>query len=166
MDAARPNHFEIWKTQNSIVAPNGQNAFRFAWYWSVSNPARYFDPRQPGGLARTLDNCWASAKGGFLVISNPCVNIRKSFGAGNLTWDDPRSPFTGAQRGIRLDSFTLKYPVGPTVWYTDALGMNPSLTPFPGSVQQEVSNINHTPNQYVGGSVGRDFGVPGVHAPN
>jgi hypothetical protein len=165
VEGSRPNTFEIWKTQNVITAPGGAMAARFAWYWSVSNPSRYW---ALDGLRRTVDQCYRVVAGAFQVISNPCLTLRARYGTATpIAWDSEHSPFKGTQRGVRLNDFQLYHASGPEVFYTDVLGQNASVTPFPGSVRQYVRNGSY-PYPLGGGQnkVGGDFNAPGVHAPN
>lgn len=158
----RPKYFEIWKTQNVITGVDGKQAARFAWYWSVSDPSRYFDGAT---LGRTIASCYTQDGGSFFTISNPCVGLRKS-SAEEIAWNDPRSPFKGTERGLRLNDFAVTYPEGPEVFYTDVLGMNASPTPFAGSIRQHVVHGTHLPYAFTGPTVGGDHNAPGVHAPN
>jgi hypothetical protein len=162
---SRPNVAENWKSQNSIKAPDGSAALQYAWYWFVSDPSRFWTAN---GLIRTIDLCYMTSGTGWLVISNPCVNLRK-FGDGvPVKWDDDASAFKGVQRGIRFDAFTLRRSSGPRVFYTDPTGaMESSLTPFPGSIRQEVSITMHNSRAMIGlGGPGHNFNAPGVRAPN
>jgi hypothetical protein len=167
---ARPNFFEQWRTQNTIDGPDG-NRFRFAFYWNVSLPSRYYDPEQPNRMGRSIDACWLTnpLTNDYLVISNPCASVRNS--EEPINWDDPASPFNGTKRGLRPDSFTWRNANGVTFWYTDALGMNPQRKPCAGCVLQEVSIGTHYPlGQYsfrgAGGGIDGTATHPSVHAPN
>jgi len=57
---------------------------------------------------------------------------------------------------------------GPEFWYTDAYGRNGQPQPFPGSVRQRVSRNNSDLGGFGGPVIGntRDYGGPGVRAPN
>lgn len=182
MNKTRPSYFEIWKTQNGVARLDGNLAFGFAWYWAVSNPSRYYDPTKPNKMGRTIDTCWLKdpVLDQYLVISNPCVNLRKeamkiASSTPGLTpqlaipWDSKLSPFNGTQRSLRVDSFTLRNSAavgGVETWYTDAFGLRPSKTPFPGSLKQTVSVKSHTPNQYAGRNLPASALNTSVHAPN
>ncbi len=162
VDAPRPKYSEVWKTQNVITGVDGSQAARFAWYWSVSDPSRYF---AAGAAVRTINSCYTLTGSEFLTISNPCVGLRAE-SAEAVTWDDPRSPFKGTHRGIKLNDFSVTNPNGPEIFFTDVLGMNGSTTPFPGSVQQHVRQGSHAPYAFGGPSIGSNHDAPGVHAPN
>jgi hypothetical protein len=161
IETARPNYQESWQTQNVITRPDGKQGARFAWYWNVSDPSRYWN----GKLARTVDQCFRVIGVAFQTISNPCVNLRKLAAGDPIQWDDERSPFKGVQRSVRFNDFTLSN-TGPEVWYTDVLGMNPSLTPFPGSVRQMVRGSHPGVYAFTGPNVGGNYNAPGVRAPN
>lgn len=165
VEVARPNVFENWKTQNSIAAVGGGAAFQFAWYWSVGDPPRYWSA---SGLKRTVDHCYSKTTvGAWVVVSNPCVTLRNQGTGVPVTWDDEASPFKGVQRGLRLDSFTLRYAAGPTEFWTDVIGQNPSLVPFPGAVRQVVSNTVHNARAMLGFNArNHNYNAPGVRAPN
>lgn len=164
VEVPRPSVFENWKTQNPIIGPDGRHAVRFAWYWSVSDPSRYWSP---DGMKRTLDQCFRQVDGEFQTINNPCLTLRRGWDGVPIPWDDERSIFKGANRGLRLNDFQMTNESGAEVFYTDVLGLSGSLTPFPGSVRQYVKN-GHYPYPLGGGgnSVSGDFNAPGVRAVN
>lgn len=162
IEVARPNYHEVWKTQNPIYGVDGRQAVRFAWYWNVSNPSRYYDD---GVLGRQIDQCWAVVNGAFRTISNPCVTVRKEAAGVPYGWDDPRSPFKGTDRSIRLNDFSVNVRDGQ-VWYTDVLGANPSLSPFPGSVRQFAIGSHPGVYAFTGLGAGTDNTDPRVRAPN
>ncbi|MEO8478720.1 MAG: hypothetical protein ABI542_03735 [Gemmatimonadota bacterium] len=128
----------------------------------MSDPSRYF---AAGAAVRTINSCYTLTGSEFLTISNPCVGLRAE-SAEAVTWDDPRSPFKGTHRGIKLNDFSVTNPNGPEIFFTDVLGMNGSTTPFPGSVQQRVRQGSHAPYAFGGPSIGSNHDAPGVHAPN
>jgi hypothetical protein len=58
---------------------------------------------------------------------------------------------------------------GAETWYTDPYGRGGRTEPFPGSVRQWISAKDNEIGVDVNGPVvggGRDYGGPGVHAPN
>jgi hypothetical protein len=133
-------------------------SFTLSPLFYVLNPSRYYDPSAPNKLARVVDLCATGIRGAY------CDQVRSYSSA--VTWDDPRSPFKGTLREFRPGSFAVRTS-GPTTVYTDALGANPSSTPFAGSIKQYFSGTS-TGTLSVRGAT-RDYGgsaSTGVHAPN
>lgn len=169
---------ETWQTINTISAPSvgtQRNFIRFSDYWNVSNPSRCYDPAAPGLLSRPNDLCWLPGETTpYLINKGLCVTARKK---PQVAWDSPDSLFNGSSRSMRADSWTLKLPAsldpdgdGLVVWYSDALGLNASLEPFPGSLKQVASAVYLPQVQYGlrdSDMLSRFEGDrTGVHAPN
>lgn len=163
-ERSRPDLFEVWKTQNLIRGPSGGIIVQWAFYYSVSDPSRYFSA---SGLRRSVDQCYRVVGGVFQTTSNPCLALRNNGTGVPVTWDSEESPFKGTQRGVRLTGFNTNNANGPVVFYTDVLGINTSLVPFPGSVRQHVLHGNYPyPLGGTTNSVGGNYNAPGVRAPN
>jgi hypothetical protein len=81
---------------------------------------------------------------------------------------DPRSPFNGVSRFVDINSNAVDNADGPEVWYTDPFGRHGRATPFLGSIRQRVSRTNNGGVGIHGPRLGegRNYGGPGVHAPN
>jgi hypothetical protein len=169
--------FELWRTANDVNGIGEIHAFGWSFYFGVTRPSRFFDIKT-NALARTIDTCWPKTElGTYLVVSNPCVDLRKlaQFDPAAIAWDDTRSPFKGDGHSVRMTGWIKRtLPANhPTVWYTNILGTKASATPFPGSVQQEMSGPPVP--EFVGGVhavTGINFAVdstashPTVRAPN
>jgi hypothetical protein len=169
--------FELWRTANDVDGLNGVAAFGWSFYFGASNPSRTLH-MPTKSLVRTIDHCWAKNLDGTYVITvgdsrdvSQCAIVRR----GNITrWDDVRSPFKGDNHSVRMTGWIKRVPQDhPTVWYTNIRGLNASLTPFPGSVRQEMSGPPVP--EFVGGVstvTGKNFAInstathPSVHAPN
>lgn len=163
VEALRPRFTEVWKTQNVIKGVDGKNAARFAWYWNVGDPSRYWSPE---GLKHTVDQCYRMVSGVYQTINDPCRRLRNDYPGEQVRWNDTRSPFKGVNRSVRLNDFQMYNANGPEVFYTDALGQISSLAPFPGSVRQYVRRGYYPYPLNGNDSPGGNFDAPGVHAPN
>jgi len=130
-------------------------SFNLSPLFYVLNPSRYYDPAASNRLSRSVDLCYNGIRGSY------CDQVRSQ--SGTVTWDDPRSPFKGTLREFRPGSFSLSTSGSGTV-YTDALGRNPSTTPFAGSVAQKFSGSTSS-TLFVRGAT-RDYATSTVHAPN
>jgi hypothetical protein len=86
-----------------------------------------------------------------------------------VTFHDPRSRFNGAAHFVDINANTISNSGGPEVWYTDAYGRGGRTDPFPGSVRQRISPVDHNIGVDVNGpTIGgdRNYGGAGVRAPN
>lgn len=155
---------ESWEVSDRIRTEDGATLLSFNPYFQVRNPARYYDPAAPASLARTVDVCFEQragerARGGYCGDSTVAA----------IPWDDPASPFDGAQRFVDVNSIRISNADGPEVWYTDVFGKNARPDPFPGAIRQFIARIdNIRATQPSGPAIGddRDYGNEGVHAPN
>lgn len=120
-------------------------------------PSRYYDPSKPNNLGRQVDLCKDPTIGG-----DPCDIVRRA--GGNVAWDDPKSPFNGALRDVRIGAVTQTAASGGVTVYTDAYGRNASTTPFAGSIKQYFSG-NSGSGIYLRAAL-KDWTATGVHAPN
>jgi hypothetical protein len=159
---------EVWKTQNLITTADNRLLFRFAVYFFVSDPSRFFDPGAPNNVGRAASECFATdAQGEYSISSTACRAARAFSGGSPAEWNSPDSYFTGTRRGTRFNDFFLTNPDTRTVWYTDPFGQNARGEPFPGSIEQRIASKVHTGTRFfTGPTVGGDFRAPGVHAPN
>jgi hypothetical protein len=158
---------EVWKTQNLVASADNKKLFQFSTYFFVTNPSRFLDLNQPSKVGRQIDACYEQIGGQFRFERGTCAGVRQALGSQMVDWNDPRSPFTGTKRGVRFNSLLVRNPGSVTTWYTDPFGLNASPTPFPGSVQQHISNVDHhMVRSFNGPVIGGDYAGHGVHAPN
>jgi hypothetical protein len=162
--------YEGWVSSNRLTTPSGRQLAHWDPAFAVFDPARYFDPSRPGGLARTLDLCWTRTPDGRRAAGSAC-DVATAYGARTTPppFDDPRSPFTGTHRETYLNQTTISNRNGPRRWYTDPYGRSASPKPFPGALCQLVSPTDNTArptleSQSFGSE--RPYSAPGVHAPN
>lgn len=162
--------YENWVSANRLTTPSGRQLAYWDPHFAVFDPARYFDPNRPTGLARTIDLCWERTATGDRATGSAC-DVATAYGARPvpLPFDDPRSPFTGTHRETYLNQTTISNPNGPRRWYTDPYGRSASRSPFPGALCQLVSPTDNThrptlESQAFGAE--RPYSAPGVHAPN
>ncbi len=163
--------YENWSSANYLRTADGREIAYFDPGFAVFNPARYHDPRVASRLSYTVDLCYERVGSGSRerrARGGEC-DWGTQGGALRLTWDDPRSPFTGDKREVYFNQTTIVNTGGPTVWYTDPFGGNASPTPFRGSIAQQVAAVDNRrayplESQAVGAN--RPYGGNGVHAPN
>jgi hypothetical protein len=119
---------------------------------------RFVKLDEPEHIMRTIDLC-------KLYPFEECKEVIAS----RLTWDDPRSPWTGEGRFVRpMWIFEFQNGSGQTAWFTDVFGGNVSDKPFPGALEQYFS-IAATPLDSVwSGPDVHTAATPtsGVHLPN
>lgn len=158
---------EVWKTQNVVTSADGRLLLRFANYFFVGNPSRFFDPNSPTLVGRPTDVCAArNLDGAWVSVTRSCNKMRAATDP-SVAWNDPSSPFTGSSRTVRFNDMVLTNPGQQTIWYTNPFGQEGRAEPFPGSVRQYLSNVNHsTARAYLGPAIGGDYHAAGVHAPN
>jgi hypothetical protein len=161
---------ETWTSANRLATPAGRRIASWNPAFAVLDPARYRDPTQPAGLARTIDICWAPSPPLSIVLRSACA-LATAHGTRStpLPFDDPRSPFTGTHRETYFNQTTITNRKGPRRWYTDPFGRSASPKPFPGALCQLVSPTNNThrptlQSQPFGAE--RPYSRPSVHAPN
>ncbi len=75
---------------------------------------------------------------------------------------------TACDRFVDINSNHINNDDGPQVWYTDPFGKHARTTPFIGSIKQIIAVIDNGGRVGGGPVLGRDrnYGGPGVHAPN
>lgn len=162
--------YESWVSSNRLTTRSGRQLAYWDPHFAVLDPARYFDPARPGGLARTIDLCWERTADGRRAAASAC-DVATAYGrrAAPLPFDDPRSPFAGARRETYLNQTTISNRGGPRRWYTDPYGRSASRRPFPGALCQLVSptdNTNRPTLESQSFGAERPYSAPGVHAPN
>jgi hypothetical protein len=156
------NMNEFWVT--GVFGRSAQlKTFQIFPVFFVLNPSRYFDPNSPNKIGRQLDLCYQGATG------FACDQVRRLNGGKPIAYDDPRSPFNGAQRDVSPGLFMVQND-GPTTLYTDVFGRRFSTTPFAGAIEQYIAGshagdrtqgtIRGTFNNYASNQ------ADGVHAPN
>ena len=108
--------------------------FFIQFYFFVDLPSRYWDGEK---LARTVDLCYQT---GARQVRNDehCEPMRKANPGRRVQWDEPASPFNGADRKVFMVDIRLDNNAGQTDWYTDIYGSNWSAEPFAGSIKQHV----------------------------
>jgi len=154
---------ESWQMSQSLRTQNGKRLASVGPYFNVFNPSRYHDPASPNLVGRPIDLCFEVTAAGERAQGGPCEGV-----VAGMSFDDPNSPFNGAQRDVDINSIHISNSDGPQVWYTDVYGKNASQEPFAGSIKQFISQINNEAVTPSGPGIGRrrDYGAAGVHAPN
>ncbi len=139
--------------------------FFIQFYFFVDLPSRYWDGTK---LARTVDLCYRT---GARQVRNDslCEPMRRANPGRRVQWDDPASPFNGADRSVFMVDIRLDNNAGQTDWYTDIHGSNWSATPFAGAIRQHVGTTpiraaaSYRPSPIRSIDFADDLGL---HAPN
>ena len=158
---------ESWETHNTIRREDGHTIASFDPYFQVPMPSRYYDPDAAALVGRPMNMCYATESNGDMARGGACATATGSGAIPGITWDDPRSPFNGVQRKVDINGNRISNGSGPAVWYTDPYGLHGRAESFPGSVRQVISVVNTALNPH-GPTIGqgRNYGAPGVRAPN
>lgn len=160
---------ESWQVSASLRSSSGRTLASIDPYYQVFYPSRFYDPTLPGLTGRTVDMCFATEANGDRAKGWLCDRATENGTLTSLAYDDPRSPFNGVRRQVDINGNRVQNAEGPTVWYTDPFGKNGRTSPFPGSIRQVVAKMDNSDGfSFRGPTIGgdRDYGGPGVHAPN
>jgi hypothetical protein len=158
---------ESWETHTQIKLPNGHTIASFDPYFQVFAPSRYFDAGQAGNVGRPIAACY-EVQNGERAQGGACEDGTHDGALTGLAFDDARSPFNGVHRQVDINGNRINNPNGPEVWYTDPFGRKASTEAFPGAIRQFIARVDNTGRVPRGPTIGRnrDYGGPGVHAPN
>ena len=165
-DASLWGMYELWKGENLITDKAGNVLAHFDPWFGVRNPSRYYDAANStetsNGISRPVDLAWgANAAKAF-----PWTTVKDAAG---LHWQDPASPFDGAQRDFYLNQNSVSAASTGTV-YTDPYGTNGQDSEFTGSIRQHLVPGTATSAATLSTQkfdTSADFGKNnGVHAPN
>ncbi|MCQ1954741.1 hypothetical protein [Arthrobacter sp. zg-Y238] len=159
--------YELWKGENKIMAADGQTELaHFDPWFGLRNPSRYYNPANStattNGISRPVDLAW----GDNAATTYPWNTVAASV---PLNWQDPASPFDGAQRDFYLTQNKVAAGTPATV-YTDPYGAGATETEFPGSIRQHLVSGSATTTANLSTQkfdTDADYGHNnGVHAPN
>ncbi len=155
---------ERWTVYQSIDS-EAFGRFFIQFFFFADVPSRYWDGEK---LARTVDLCYVT--GARQVRDDEfCEPMRKANPGERVRWDDPASPFNGADRQVFMADIRVDNLAQQTSWYTDIYGGVWSTEPFPGSIRQHVGTTplraaaSYEPSPIR--SITFDDDV-GLHAPN
>jgi hypothetical protein len=159
---------ESWQTHTTVRRAGGQHLASFDPYFQVFFPSRFYDPALPGVTGRPIEVCYEVTSTGRRARGGECEQSTANGAVAGLTFDDPRSRFNGVERVVDINGNRVTNSDGPEVWYTDPFGRNGRTEPFPGSIRQYISRVDNSGRVSHGPTLGRDrnYGGPGVHAPN
>ncbi|BAY36689.1 endo-1,4-beta-xylanase A [Nostoc sp. NIES-2111] len=142
-----------------------------SFYFTVTNPARFYDALSSTKIGRTVDACYNSAHP--LSKTLLCQEAVAASGS-KVLWDDPMSPFRGTIH-INTHFSGLVFVDSPSsVIYTDVYGKNPRTSPAPAegiTVKQIVPTkafsyrVDGNNSAFASGDYSA-FGTNGVRAPN
>jgi hypothetical protein len=160
---------ESWQISASLRTTSNRTLASIDPYYQVFYPSRFYDPALPGITGRTVDMCFVVEPNGDRARGWLCDQATANGTLTSLAYDDPRSPFNGVRRQVDINGNRLRNAEGPEVWYTDPFGKNGQTTPFPGSIRQVIAKMDNSDAfEFRGPTIGgnRNYGGPGVHAPN
>lgn len=165
---ARAALHESWQQSLTLRTDDGKTIAHMNPYFQAFAPSRFFDPAKADITGRPIEMCYTTEANGDAVHGGPCAAATQNGAVTGIQFDDPRSPFNGIRRVFDINSLDINNDAGPTVWYTDPFGGHAATSPFPGSIRQFVAKINNTGLDLSGPGIGsnRNYGGPGVHAPN
>ena len=124
---------ERWTLYHSVDSDDfGRFFIQFQVFADV--PARYWDGT---ALARTVDLCYLTGER-QVRDDDYCEPMRAANPGRRVPWNDPASPFNGADRTVFMGDIRLDNDAQQTDWYTDLNGGVWSTEPFPGSIRQYV----------------------------
>jgi hypothetical protein len=158
---------ESWEVNFGIRRADGRTVASADPYFQVMFPSRFFDATKPNAVGRPIEVCYErlgdrQARGGL------CAQSTSNGAIADLAYDDPRSLFNGVLRFVDINGNRVSNADGPEVLYTDPFGRNGRSEPFPGSIRQFVARVDNSGRVGHGPIIGknRDYGGPGVRAPN
>jgi hypothetical protein len=159
---------ESWQTSVGIRTAGGRGLAFINPYFQVRFPSRYYDPAIAPTVGRPVDLCYEVTPGGNRAQSGTCNTMTANGTITGITFDDPRSPFNGADRTMDVNENQVTNADGPKVWFTDPFGRNARVDSFPGAVRQWIARIDNTRGGLgtSGPSVRRNYGGASVHPPN
>ncbi len=158
---------ESWEVSQRIRTVDGKTLASINPYFQVMRPSRFYDADASGLVGRPIELCYGIDD----VLAARGEDCDESTGRGHfegVTYDDPRSHFDGVRRFVDINSNRIQNADGPDVWYTDPFGHNARTESFLGSIRQVIGKIDNSAYGGSGPVIGksRDYGGPGVHAPN
>lgn len=159
---------ESWEVSMSIRRADNRSIASAHPYFQVMHPSRFYDPTAPDGVGRPIDVCYETQPDGSAARDGLCSTSTANGVITGIAYNDPRSRFNGVRRFVDINDNRIANADGPEFWYTDPLGRNGRTEPFAGSIRQFIARVDNTARVSHGPVIGRDrdYGAPGVRAPN
>lgn len=162
---------ESWETSNSIRTPDGHRLAFFNPYFQVRLPSRFYDAAAPNLVGRPAAVCYErDSAGNRAARGGACDDLTAGGTIAGILFDDPRSPFSGADRFVDVNYNEVRNAGGPVIWFTDPFGGRAQPDSFPGAVRQVISSFDNTRGGLGNNAPtigrGRVYGTSHVHAPN
>ena len=159
---------ESWQTSVSIRTASGRGLAFINPYFQVRLPSRYYDPATAPAVGRPMDLCYEVTASGARAQGGTCSQATANGTITGITFDDPRSPFNGADRFMDVNANEVTNAAGPKVWFTDPFGLHARPDSFPGAVRQFLARIDNTRGGLGsnGPTLRRYYGGASVHPPN
>ena len=161
---------ESWETSIGIRTANGRGLAFINPYFQVRLPSRYYDPVIAPTVGRPMDLCYEVTPQGAAARGGSCAQATANGTIVGMTYDDPRSPFNGADRFVDVNENQITNAAGPKVWFTDPFGLRARPDSFPGSVRQYIARIDNSRGGLgtSGPTLHRNYGGSSVsvHPPN
>src|SRR5258708_37922099 len=92
-----------------------------------------------------MDLCYEVTASGARAQDGVCSQATANGTITGITFDDPRSPFNGADRFMDVNANEITNAAGPKGWFTDPFGLHARPDSFPGAVRQFLARIDNTP---------------------
>lgn len=159
---------ESWQTSTSIRTEDGRTVASFDPYFQVRMPSRFHDPALADITGRVINLCYEVEANGDRARSTTCNSATGNGSITDIVQVDPRSPFNGVARFVDINGNRVDNEDGSAVWFTDPFGKHGKTAAFAGSIRQVLSRTNNSAVPFHGPRIGdgRNYGGPGVHAPN
>jgi hypothetical protein len=155
-------------SSTSIRTEDGHTVASFDPYFQVRMPSRFHDPALADITGRVINVCYEVEANGDRARSTTCNTATANGSITDLVQVDPRSPFNGVARFVDINGNRVDNDNGSAVWFTDPFGKHAKASAFAGSIRQVISRTNNSAVPFHGPRIGdgRNYGGPGVHAPN
>jgi len=159
---------ESWQTSISIRTAGGRSLAFINPYFQVRFPSRYFDAGTAPAVGRPMDLCYEVTPSGARAQGGACAQATANGTITGITFDDPRSPFGGADRSMDVNENQVTNEQGPGLWFTDPFGQRARPDSFPGAVRQVIARIDNRRGGLgtSGPTLHRYYGGTQVHPPN
>lgn len=161
---------ESWQTSISIRTTGGRSLAFINPYFQVRFPSRYYDPGIAPTVGRPVDLCYEVTASGARAQSSTCNQMTANGTITGITFDDPRSPFNGADRSMDVNENQVTNALGPKVWFTNPFGLQARPDSFPGAIRQFIARLDNTRGGLgtSGPTLHRNYGgaAVSVHPPN
>jgi hypothetical protein len=103
---------ETWETSNQVRRADGHTLAFFNPYFQVRRPSRFHDPALHPTVGRPMDVCYEVTATGEETRGGACDAATQNGAITGITYDDPRSPFNGADHFVDINANRISNPDG------------------------------------------------------